>query len=188
MITLITGGSGCGKSVWAEKTIHAISPEQKYYLATMQYMDPETGMRIERHRRQRAGMNFETIECPTDIGSIHLPEHTTVLLEDIPNLLANEMFGGGNWTRILPGFLRLSERCSHFFVVTNDVFSDGDTYSDETRQYMHHLAEINRSLAAIADHVVEVVYSIPVFLKGNSLALCDGLSKKTSAVDTMPKA
>lgn len=45
MITLITGGSGSGKSAYAEKYICRVSNEngykEKYYIATMQVFDDE---------------------------------------------------------------------------------------------------------------------------------------------------
>lgn len=51
-------------------------------------------------------------------------------------------------------------------MVTNDVFSDGGCYDESTQAYLRALAAINCSAAALADCVVEVVYSIPVALKG----------------------
>ena len=71
MITLITGGSGSGKSAYAEKYIcHASSEKgykEKYYIATMQVFDDEGQLKIDRHRRLRAGKGFITIEQPRDI-------------------------------------------------------------------------------------------------------------------------
>ena len=166
MILLVTGGSGSGKSVWAEKTAHVLCPETKIYLATMQAADPESAPRIRRHRLQRAALNFETIECPLNLAVAPVPMEAVVLLEDVPNLLANEMFGGGNSERILPDLRALASTCSHLIMVTNDVFSDGFQYPESTRHYMEQLALINRELAESADIVVEVVYSIPVCIKG----------------------
>ena len=58
MITLITGGSGSGKSAYAEKYICYASNEkgckEKYYIATMQVFDDEGQRKIDRHRRLRA--------------------------------------------------------------------------------------------------------------------------------------
>ena len=54
----------------------------------------------------------------------------------------------------------------HLIMVTNDLFSDGETYSSSVQEYLRCLAEINRQAAILADHVIEVVYSIPVALKG----------------------
>lgn len=104
MITLITGGSGSGKSAYAEKYICYVSNEkgykEKYYIATMQVFDDEGQRKIDRHRRLRAGKGFITIEQPRDIkkaveklqsGNCLKPGRSA-LLECMSNLVANEMF------------------------------------------------------------------------------------------------
>lgn len=104
MITLITGGSGSGKSAYAEKYICRASKEkgckEKYYIATMQVFDEEGQRKIDRHRRLRAGKGFITIEQPRDIQDAVskmqsencLKTGRLALLECMSNLVANEMF------------------------------------------------------------------------------------------------
>ena len=104
MITLITGGSGSGKSAYAEKYICHASNEkgckEKYYIATMQVFDAEGQRKIDRHRRLRAGKGFITIEQPRDIQNAVsklqsencLKTGRLALLECMSNLVANEMF------------------------------------------------------------------------------------------------
>lgn len=103
MITLITGGSGSGKSAYAEKYICHVSNEkgykEKYYIATMQVFDDEGQRKIDRHRRLRAGKGFITIEQSRDIkrqlkAAIRKQFKTgrSALLECMSNLVANEMF------------------------------------------------------------------------------------------------
>lgn len=104
MITLITGGSGSGKSAYAEKYICHASKEkgcrEKYYIATMQVFDDEGQRKIDRHRRLRAGKGFITIEQPRDIQDAVsklqsencLKTGQSALLECMSNLVANEMF------------------------------------------------------------------------------------------------
>ena len=104
MITLITGGSGSGKSAYAEKYICRVSNEkrykEKYYIATMQVFDDEGQRKIDRHRRLRAGKGFITIEQPRDIQNAVsklqsencLKTGRLALLECMSNLVANEMF------------------------------------------------------------------------------------------------
>lgn len=104
MITLITGGSGSGKSAYAEKYICHASNEkgfkEKYYIATMQVFDDEGQRKIDRHRRLRAGKGFITIEQPRDIQDAVsklqsencLKAGRLALLECMSNLVANEMF------------------------------------------------------------------------------------------------
>ena len=73
MITLIMGGSGSGKSAYAEDYALAQAGESsKYYIATMQIYDAEGQRKVERHRRLRAGKGFVTIEQPTDIAEAGL--------------------------------------------------------------------------------------------------------------------
>ena len=58
-------------------------------------------------------------------------------------------------------------RCSdNLTIMTNDVFSGGADYGEETRNYMRALAAFNRNLAARADLAVEVVCGLPNVLKG----------------------
>ena len=54
-------------------------------------------------------------------------------------------------------------------IVTNEIFSDGIDYDPETIRYQNYLGEINRKIASLADQVTEVVYGIPVRVKGEQL-------------------
>ena len=116
MMVLVVGGSGSGKSSYAEKVTVSLAQEsvkeitksentslsdfklnipKKYYLATMQVFDDEGRKKVERHRNLRNGKGFFTIEQPTRIsGALEKMEDgdRTVLLECISNLTANEMF------------------------------------------------------------------------------------------------
>lgn len=68
MIHLVTGGSGSGKSAYAEKLVtEQYKKDSKYYIATMQVYDEEGKARIERHRQMRSGKGFTTIEQPACI-------------------------------------------------------------------------------------------------------------------------
>ena len=64
MITLVTGGSGSGKSAYAESLLYSCEGI-RYYIATMQIYDAEGEKKVERHRKLRAGKGFLTIESPT---------------------------------------------------------------------------------------------------------------------------
>ena len=166
MIVLVTGGSGCGKSKWAEKLVASLPTENRVYIATMQVYDAESVKRVERHRAQRADKGFRTIECEKDLASADIADSSVVLLEDLVNLMANEMFDGGDVSRIVPALNILAKKCRHLIMVTNDVFADGIEYAESTQEYIQQLAQINNAAAQMADCVVEVVYSIPVCVKG----------------------
>ena len=160
MLSLIIGGAGSGKSAFAEGLAKRL-PGPGVYLATMAAKDPESLRRIARHRAQRRDLGFATLEKALCLTDTELPEGANVLLEDLSNLLANEMFSaeGG-------GLDALAERCGNLTVVSNEIFSGGADYEGETLRYMKNLALLNRELAERADLVVEVVCGLPNVLKG----------------------
>ena len=97
MITLVTGGCGSGKSEYAENLVAGSGCPCKWYVATMEVWGNEDRRKVERHRKQRAGKGFHTIERPRGLNALRIPgspEQTAVLLECVSNLAANEMFGG----------------------------------------------------------------------------------------------
>ena len=167
MIVLVTGGSGSGKSAWAEQLACSLPGAERIYLATMQvWDDEESHRRVARHRAMRAGKGFVTVECPKDLSSAAIPDNACVLLECLPNLVANEMFDGGDTTRIVPDLTVLAEKCMSLVIVTDNVFSDGVTYDESTTAYLMALAEAANHAARRADLVVEIVCGIPLVMKG----------------------
>ena len=168
MLTLVVGGAASGKSAYAERLVLRTALP-RYYLATMQVWDAECAARVEKHRRMRAEKQFETLECPLHLGTVHLPARGTALLEDLGNLTANELYdpaGAGAASAILDGLDRLAAQCEHLVVVSNEVFSGGANYAGDTDRYLKALAQVNNALAARADAVVRVVCGIPVYYKG----------------------
>ena len=92
MFTLVIGGAASGKSEYAESLLLG-RPGPRYYLATMEpAADGECRARIERHRALRAGKGFATIERAVDLRGLALPARGDVLLEDLGNLAANELY------------------------------------------------------------------------------------------------
>ena len=167
MIVLVIGGSGSGKSEFAETICMELPAEEKCYIATMQAFDEESRARIAKHRKARSGKGFETIEQGTHLEAVCLPGGCTALLECMSNLVANEMYdpeGAQEKTaeQILQGILHLKSRAKNLCVVTNEVFSDGKQYDADTMRYLSYLGKINCEMAKMADEVYEVVYGIPL--------------------------
>lgn len=194
MITLVTGGSGSGKSAYAESLLYSCEGI-RYYIATMQIYDAEGEKKIERHRKLRAGKGFLTIESPMNVGKIQFvcagepgqaqyrqeaerkgqcsSEKKSALLECMSNLTANEMFTKDGMKsedevveKIVSEIQTLSQKLDNLVIVTNNVFEDGVIYDAGTMEYLRALGRINAALARLADRVAEVVVGIPVELKG----------------------
>lgn len=70
MFYLVTGGSGSGKSEYAEKLVTDSGFRERIYVATMEVFGEEGRKRVERHRRLREGKGFFTKECPRGLDGI----------------------------------------------------------------------------------------------------------------------
>lgn len=166
MLITVTGGSGSGKSAFAEELVLKQGEKKRYYLATMRSWDEECERKIEKHRKMRQAKQFKTIECYLDLDKVQILPGSVVLLECLSNLAANEYYREHQedlpLERILRGILHLKEQAETLIVVTNEVFSDGGRYPEETREYMELLGTLNQELGKISDQVIEVVYGLPV--------------------------
>lgn len=176
-LILVTGGSGSGKSAFAERALLSQAEGRPVYLATMAAGDGESLRRIVRHREMRArhgaaaGKTFVTVERPVDIGGAAVEEGDCVLLEDLGNLLSNEIWspaGAGEKAEeaILAGIGALLEQAALLVVVSNEIFSDGETWTGDMERYVRGLGRLHQALARQAETVVEVVCGIPVYHKG----------------------
>ena len=199
MMELVTGGSGSGKSAYAESVIcgkHRLLCETTenaplYYIADMVPYGRETEKKLEAHRKMRAGKGFATLEWYVDLpGKISAPDSpelkgSCVLLECVSNLTANEMYepggaqntGGDTPESVIKGVRMLKDQCAHLVVVTNDVFRESVPDSEEMTAYKGNLGMINRALAEMADQVTEVVFGVPVCIKTGS-DMADGTGKQ----------
>jgi adenosylcobinamide kinase/adenosylcobinamide-phosphate guanylyltransferase len=174
MIILVIGGAASGKSAYAETLLCRLSGDApKAYLATMEPYGAEAAARIAKHRQARAGKGFVTLERFANLAGLRVPDGSAVLLEDLGNLCANEMFSphgsGDAEASILRGLRSLRGQCAHVVIVSNEIFCGGTAYTDGTLPYLRTLARIHREIAATADGVCEVVCGIPTYYKGAEL-------------------
>lgn len=165
---LITGGSASGKSAYAEQRTceKGTAPT---YLATMHRGGPEAEERILKHRRMREGKGFKTLEAPVKIRRVLEQCSRVVLLEDLGNLVANEMFGESRVEEVAESIFSelcaLDEQCERLVIVTDEVFSDGGCYEGETLAYLRELGRLNALCAARSEEVWEVICGIPKRLR-----------------------
>lgn len=186
MIHLVIGGSGSGKSEYAENLL--VDSQRKYYIATMQVYDAEGRKKVARHQKLRVGKGFQTIEQPRNMHKAaeivtrdRKETENEALLECMSNLVANEMFDGETEDfasgmseteredflveKVTGGIRTLAEKLDKLVIVSNNVFEDGISYDTQTMSYIRVLGRVNQELARMADHVTEVVVGIPVKVK-----------------------
>ena len=171
MLTLVVGGAASGKSAYAEALLLRSVAARRIYLAAMEPFGPEAEARIKRHRAMRSEKGFETLECYVNIECAPVPSGASVLLEDLGNLCANELFspqgaGKGAADSILRGMNALYRRCRDLIIVSNEVFTGGTDYGPETVRYLSVLSYVNRKIAARADAVCEICGGAAMYYKG----------------------
>ena len=175
MRALVVGGSGSGKSAFAENLACSLSP-QRTYAATMTGNDPEAQDRIARHRKQRAHMGFRTIECAGSIATeaFNPQQDDIVLLDDLGNLVSNALFlENGRMPnpnhvleRLDHELEELSARHRHVVVVAPLAGSEGPSAYESTRTWLRVCGTLCCRLAARFETVIEVACGIPCAVKG----------------------
>lgn len=179
MLTLVIGGSGSGKSAYAEQIIMERYPtKKKYYIATMQVYGEEGRQKVLRHQKLRAGKGFETIEKPRNLSEIEVydAKSAVALLECTSNLVANEMFvqRGDTYvnreadevvSKVMQDLAQWKRQWENLVIISNNIFEDGVCYDASTREYQKALGLINQKLCELSDEVIEVVVGIPQQIK-----------------------
>ncbi len=220
MLKLVIGGAASGKSAFAQRMIEedygagSASPSvcptspvfedgetgELIYLATMKTEDEESLLRVRRHLDMRDGRGYRTIELPRDIERAQdlMRPGSFVLIEDMTNLCANEMFSGdvipsddgglgALSDKIVSGIEKLCAYCAEVVAVTGELCSDGagygrglqrhfetedgDSSRDLTYDYLKLLSEVNYRLAKRAAYVAEIVCGLPSVFKDDCSAL-----------------
>lgn len=168
MIYLISGGADSGKSTFAEKC--AVSHYgSKLYIATMENKSDEAKKRIANHRKMRQGKGFITIEKEKDLLNINISQYDIVLLECLPNLVANHIYLGGSVDFLYKDINYLIENAQNLIIVTNDISNCAITYNEEVYKYIKILNKLTCFIALKSDKVIEVVAGIPIYHKGKIL-------------------
>ena len=171
MLYMIFGGSGSGKSEFAEDLAMKLCPGEKRYLATLTDIDAAMEERIAAHRAMRQGKHFRTTERGLSLEELDVSGENLVLLECLTNLLANEMYDRNARhpdraaEYILEGIRHLNSQAGHLLVVAGDTFAEVPLDKD-MRRYVKESGKAGQLLAKEADVVIEVKYGLPLVWKG----------------------
>lgn len=174
MKIFVSGGCKNGKSYYAQRLAKAQSASFLYYIATMRPADGEDDRRIIRHKAEREGWGFITIEQAENIEHIlHKSDAAgSFLLDSATALLANEMFtedGSVNENaagKIIDGFSQILQSVQNIVIVSDYIYSDAMIYDDLTEKYRKNLASIDKYLAQTSDAVLEISYTNTIIHKG----------------------
>jgi len=176
-VILYTGGARSGKSGLALARAENIGAS-KLFVATCPVIDGEMNQRIDRHRQERRGRGWETIECPIDIVRL-FPEPAKdfqVVLIDCLTLWVNNILyqaektnkyiddttvaaATGQWldaSRTFAGTL---------ICVTNEIGLGIVPDNPLARRYRDLVGTCNQIVAGVAREVILVSCGLPLHLK-----------------------
>ncbi len=167
MIILVIGANSSGKSLYAEQLASKIHKGDLYYVATMDPYGEEGQARIAKHRRQRQGLGFVTIEKLYNIDQVAAKADDLVLLEDVSNLLSNILFSGTGegMERALAEIDALAAKCHQLIAVSIDELSV-QGYTGETKLFIEQLNLLNQQLRSRAEMIVAMNCGKPYIIKG----------------------
>ncbi|WP_020185011.1 bifunctional adenosylcobinamide kinase/adenosylcobinamide-phosphate guanylyltransferase [Methylopila sp. 73B] len=167
-VTLVLGGARSGKSRFAEGLVTATGLDL-VYVATAQAFDDEMRERIARHRADRAGEGWRTVEAPLALAGVVAAESApgTALLVDCLTLwLTNVMLADLDVEREVDGLLvALGAAQAPVVLVSNEVGYGIVPENALARAFRDHQGRLNQLVAAIADRVTLVAAGLPLNLK-----------------------
>jgi adenosylcobinamide kinase/adenosylcobinamide-phosphate guanylyltransferase len=174
MRIFISGGCKNGKSFYAQHLAKAQQTGALYYAATMKSADTEDDERIVRHRQERDGWGFTTVEQPKNIEELLVSCDTggSFLFDSLTALLANEMFlpdGSVNEQaagKIADGLVQVLNAVENIVIVSDYLYSDAMLYEPLTELYRKSLARLDCVAAQHCDAVLEVAYTNVIQHKG----------------------
>ena len=167
MTVFLSGGAKCGKSSLAQELVLKLANGGKhYYVATMIPSGAEDYERIRLHLLDRAGMDFETVECAKNVMETlgTADKSGAFLVDSVTSLMQNALFPAekhyeldlAGAKRCADDLVEFSKTVCHAVFVSDDIYSDAGRYDPGTEQYRRSLADTDRRLAKICDTVLEV--------------------------------
>lgn len=177
MKIFISGGCKNGKSYYAQNLAKAQSVYSLYYIAAMKPVNAEDDERIRRHRLDREGWGFTTVEQAVNIEDIldKCDPGGSFLLDSLTALLANEMFPSDGIVnelaakKIIKGLEGLTNNIKDIVMVSDYIYSDASLYDPLTEKFRRSLAETDRRAASICDVVLEITYTNVIIHKGRGM-------------------
>ncbi len=178
-LILVTGGARSGKSDYALKRAEAISGTH-YFLATCPVVDSEMDDRIARHKADRQGGIWRTIEEEINLETtIQTLGPDAVCLVDCLTLWVNNLmfaaeklgtvFGEDEMSDRVLNLLRAAENFRGTLIcVSNEVGMGVVPDNVLARRYRDLVGRSNRIIAAAADEVILVSCGLPLFIKNET--------------------
>jgi adenosylcobinamide kinase/adenosylcobinamide-phosphate guanylyltransferase len=165
-LTLVLGGARSGKSRFAEGLVRGLGGPRSY-IATAEPFDEEMRQRIARHRRERDGDGWTTVEAPLDPAAIIRMAEGVILLDCVTVWLGNLTHHGRDIPAAVDGLrAALAETHAQVVLVSNEVGLSIVPENAMARRFRDEQGLANQALSAAVDRVFFIAAGLPLKLKG----------------------
>ncbi len=176
-LILITGGARSGKSSHALELAEAFG-RKRLFIATCPNVDGEMTERVGRHREERRGRGWTTVECETELKAL-FPTQVSgfdVLLLDCVTLWVNNILYRHDRSGMTIDDRLMGQLCEEWLnktanysgtvvCVTNEVGLGIVPDNALARKYRDLVGTCNQIIGRKADEVILVSCGIPLYLK-----------------------
>jgi len=171
-LTLLLGGARSGKSALALRRARGTG-RSLVFVATASAGDTEMAARIERHRKERVGTPWTTVEAPLDLrGALEeAPAGACVVVDCLSLWVANLLQSGEGEEEIAALAAKAgrlaSSRPAPTIAVSNEVGMGVVPAYELGRRYRDALGRVNTLWAELAGEAALVVAGRPLRLGGD---------------------
>lgn len=176
-LIFVTGGGRSGKSSYAQNRVQSYSG-LKTFIATCPKIDESMDKRIEKHRMDREGENWHTIEEETDLAKA-IRKSNGVVLIDCLTLWINNLLYQAERKAVEVDEAAIAIHCDKVieaiqkysfpvFMVSNEVGMGIIPENQLARLFVDLSGRCNQIMAKAADEVVWMVSGIPQIIKKGS--------------------
>ena len=164
-VTLVLGGARSGKSRFAEGLARERSGPRTY-LATAEAFDEEMRQRIAKHREDRAGDGWQTIEASLDPAAVIAGAEGLVLMDCVTVWLGNLMHHGKDIRAAVAGLCdALAATHAEVILVSNEVGLSIVPENAMARRFRDEQGFANQRLAEVAGAAYFIAAGLPLRLK-----------------------
>lgn len=177
-LILVTGGARSGKSSFALEIAESLG-KCRLFVATCPRVDPEMSDRVQRHKDERAGRDWNTYECEIELADVFKNENSNydvILIDCLTLWINNILYASEKKQQTVDDYLikilchKWLESASKFdgniICVTNEVGLGIVPDNTLARKYRDLVGTCNQYIGKRAEQVVLVSCGVPLYIKG----------------------
>lgn len=170
--TFVLGGARSGKTAYALEHANMLSEAhglQKIYVATAEARDAEMHERIERHKLERLGNHWDSIEAPFELPAIidmNTASDNILLIDCLTLWVSNLMLAERDLNTAKSNLIAaILEAKGPVILVSNEVGLGIVPENALARKFRDEAGFVNQAVATAAEEVIFIAAGCPLIMK-----------------------